>query len=225
LVWQWIQPFRERVSDDFAPRTVDGFVDLMLASAEAAETFAVWRGDDLGGLITIQRATPYLALSHIVFRRSFWGAATTLPAIREVYRRVFEGGAGKICATVFERNHALRSLARKIGAREEGLRRGQTLQDGKPADMVELGLLKEDFYAYWNSGRDSDLGSADGGLERSRLAAEPQQDGQLLEHADVHAAAIADAAGSVRHDHDAVEEPALARSAQDRGDLRSQSDL
>lgn len=151
-VWHWIQPFQSRIADDYGPKTLKEFVDMHLQME--AHTWGVYRDGELGGLICIEKRTPVLAQTHLIFKKSFWGRATTETAIREVYDRVFQDGVLKIGSYVFQNNHAIISLAKAIGAREEGVLRNQTMQNGKPVNMVALGLLKEDFYATnGNSGR------------------------------------------------------------------------
>lgn len=170
-VWTWIQSFRARVCDDFAPKTLDEFVEQSIERAKRERTWGVYRDDELGGLITFHQINPVTGVSHVLFKRSFWGEATTIPAITAVYRELFAAGVRKISSAVFADNHAILSLARKIGAREEGLLRQHTQRDGRMVDMVALGLLKEDFDAIF--GADGDLASGSdhgGGLGSERSA-------------------------------------------------------
>lgn len=151
-VWEWIQPFKARVSDDFSPQDLDDFVAGNLALAKHSKTWAVYRDGELGGVIWIEPRTPVLVQSHVVFKRAFWGRATTEVAIRQVYSQVFDAGVGKIASFVFERNHDIVHLAKSLGARKEGLLRNHTMQNGEPVNMVALGLLREDFYASFSNG-------------------------------------------------------------------------
>jgi len=183
-VWQWIQPFIGRVSDDFSPATQDAFVEGHLARLHSAETWGVWRGDDLGGLIWIEMLNPVLAQTHVIFKKEFWGRATTETAIRDVYGKVFEAGVQKITSYVFENNHAILALAKAVGARQEGLLRNQTLQRGVPVNMIAIGLLKEDFYANGTDRRgDHGRGLTGGGTARREENATADHDDD--EHPDV----------------------------------------
>jgi len=146
-VWTWIQSFRHRVADDFAPRTLEEFVQYWERRKQADRTWGVWRGEDLGGLITIEELNPAVVSSHCLFKRSFWGGETTLEALRQVYSQIFDEGYQKIVSFAFRDNAQLLGLARKLGAEKEGVLRKQTVRDGKPVDMIAIGLLREDFMA------------------------------------------------------------------------------
>src|SRR4051812_28757179 len=82
-VWEWIRPFKERVSDDFGPQTLDDFVEFSVERARNAKTWAVFRDGEMGGLISIEHMTPVVVSSHVVFKRSFWGEGTVSAAMRQ----------------------------------------------------------------------------------------------------------------------------------------------
>lgn len=143
-IWSWMEEFRSSVADDFAPTTLDAFMrDWDARTTE--ERWAVYRDGELGGLISIQPLNPVVVTSHILFKKDFWGQETTIPAIRKVYEEVFDRGVIKISSAVFNDNHAIKGLAKKIGAKREGILKNQTLRGGKPVHMAALGLLKEEF--------------------------------------------------------------------------------
>lgn len=144
LVWQWIQTFRARVCDDFAPLTCAGFVSQM--TALKARTWAVYRDEELGGVIVIEGDSPHRATAHCIFSRAFWGRETTLPAMRAVGEQVFAGSLGKVMMFPFSDNHQMRALNRELGAVEEGILKGHTLRGGKPVDQVAMALFKDAFY-------------------------------------------------------------------------------
>ncbi|MFH1110980.1 MAG: GNAT family protein [Planctomycetota bacterium] len=144
-VWLWVQQFRRQISDDFSPKTLDEFVDVEMERMARQMTWGVYRDDELGGLIVFEPSSPVAGTSHVTFRRSFWKPRTSVPAMREAYAEIFAAGYRKILSFVFADNNAIRSLAREIGLREEGVLRGQTLRNGRPVDMVALGLLREEF--------------------------------------------------------------------------------
>jgi RimJ/RimL family protein N-acetyltransferase len=144
-VWTWMRAVWPKVADDFGPADFDAFLEKWAAGEEIEERWAVYRGEDLGGLITVQRLTPYLATTHIVFSKAFLGYSTTLEAMRQVYQQTFDSGVGKLCVQVFADNSNLIALAKRTGAVVEGRLRAHTLQGGEPRDMVILGLLREEF--------------------------------------------------------------------------------
>jgi RimJ/RimL family protein N-acetyltransferase len=144
-VWLWVQQFRSRVADDFSPKTLDEFVEVEMARMTRQMTWGVYRGGELGGLIAFEPSSPVVGTAHVTFRRSFWGHKTSVPAMREAYAQVFAEGYRKILSFVFSDNNAIRSLAKELGLKEEGVLREQTLRNGRPVDMVALGLLREEF--------------------------------------------------------------------------------
>lgn len=112
--------------------------------ARGVRTWAVYKDEALVGLISAEQLSPVVATVHLLFHKSGWGHDTTVPALQQVFREIFEG-ARKITACVFADNANVIGLARKVGAQKEGVLRAHTVRDGEPADMVVLGLLKEDF--------------------------------------------------------------------------------
>ena len=176
--------FRTRVSDDFGPRDCGEFVERM-HSVRPEETWGVYRGEDLGGMIVVQRLTPVLGFSHMVFSRAFWGRETPLAAARQVADAVFQSGIEKIASMAFADNHQVLAFGRSLGAREEGFRRKHTRRAGVLVDMVETGLLKEDFYG--------NLNGTGAGLERSGRGRRGPARREQLQDADVHAGADGDA--------------------------------
>jgi len=146
-VWSWMEGFRDRVADDYGPKTLEEFVEDWRSEVHR-KTWGVWRGPELGGLI-IWQPWPVggIGETHAVFKKSFWGRATTRTALALVYAELFGSGVRKVMGFPFERNHATLALARSIGFHREGTLRQQTLKNGQPVDVAVLGLLKDDFAA------------------------------------------------------------------------------
>jgi RimJ/RimL family protein N-acetyltransferase len=145
-VWSWIQQFRQRVTDDFSPQTLEEFVAQWEESKARQTTWGVWRGAELGGLVAWEPwPVPGVGVSHALFKRDFWGRATTRIALELVFGELFAGDVRKILGFPFGSNHAIIGLCKSIGMRTEGVLRKQTLQNGQPVDLVILGLLKEEF--------------------------------------------------------------------------------
>jgi len=144
-VWSWIQAFRKRVTDDFSPKTLEEFVEQWESLKDTRQTWGVWRGGELGGMVSAEPWGPGIVVSHALFKREFWGSATTRRALELIYKDLFDSGVRKIMGFPFASNHAIISLGKSIGARTEGVLHGQTMQNGKPVDLTLLGLLKENF--------------------------------------------------------------------------------
>ena len=195
MVWIWMQEFRHRITDDFGPKTMEGFVGFSIDVQARARTFGVWRGEELGGLLVIERQSPVLAVSQLLFKRSFWGRETTVTAAVEVYARMFRDGVRKIASVVFSDNHAMRDMARLGGAEEEGLFRDHTMRGGKAASVIALGMTRADFEERWGKLEDWD---ADNGTSGARGVRGEHDGGEDVherhdEHPLVHAGAERDA--------------------------------
>lgn len=143
-IWGWIEPFRWRVSDDFSPKTLTEFITFYRAQAERAKTWAVYRDGELGGAITYEQVSPIVGTAHCVFKKSFWGRKTTIPALQAAIGQMFEC-CTKLSLPVMDGNKAMLSLLRELGASKEGALEKHTLRDGKPVDLVLLALFKEKF--------------------------------------------------------------------------------
>lgn len=144
-VWSWIEEFRSRVADDFGPRTLSEFVELQLGLEGRQKTWAVYKGGELCGMVSFEPSSDVTGTSHALFRRDFWGRATTEQALRLVYAEVFAGGTHKIVGTPFRDNHAMIALAHQVGFQKEGILREHTKRKGLYVDMVVMGMTQGDF--------------------------------------------------------------------------------
>ncbi len=156
-VWAWAEESRRQVADDFAPKSLDEFLAHWDSQALAGQrSWAVRRDGELGGVVTSTRFNPVAADAHCIFKRSFWGYATTGEALRQVFEEMFEEGVLKIATVAFSDNAAIIGLTGRLGFRREGTLERQTLRDGKLVDQVILGLTKERFDEFmegtWKSG-------------------------------------------------------------------------
>lgn len=143
-VWQWLEPFRARVSDDFSPKTMDEFVRWFMAQSDVMKTWGVYRSGELGGVISFQQVSPVVGTAHATFKKTFWGHGTTIPALQMAFAEMFEI-VPKVSSPVFQANKAMLGLLAKMGARREGLLEGHTLQGGKPVNLVMVGCFKDSF--------------------------------------------------------------------------------
>ena len=145
-VWVWVEEFRSRVMDDFAPQTLEEFVAQRMHCAPFEATYGVERGGELGGLIVVQAVNPHLASAHCLFKKTFWGHETTLAAVQAVFLDWFTNtGVEKITSIAFADNHQILAMVRKLGGDKEGHLYKHTLRDGKPVDQMLLGIHKKDF--------------------------------------------------------------------------------
>lgn len=141
-----MKPFLRRVADDFAPQTVEQFVDFSQKAASQSRTWGIYRDGELGGVICLDMVNPVTGLGHITCKKEFWGRKTTDPACQLALEAIFnEAGLLKISAMVFADNQAARSLYKRFGGKEEGVLRSQTMRGGEPVDMILVGLTAEDF--------------------------------------------------------------------------------
>jgi RimJ/RimL family protein N-acetyltransferase len=145
-VWSWIEDFRARVCDDFAPKTLEAFVLGQIHPAPNVKSWAVYRGEELCGLVLFTLGPNGLTgETHALFRKDFWGKVTTQAALRQVYAEVFASGVHRIYGTPFRDNHAMIALARSVGFQKEGIFRETTKRGGEFVDQVMLGMTQGDF--------------------------------------------------------------------------------
>lgn len=143
-LWSWCEAFRNRVADDYAPQTIDQFVNLELArEQQGVRKFGVYRDDELGGAIWLAPENDIVVSAHCVFKREFFGRKTTYPALYQMAEMTFEAGFQKISMQVFEDNDAIKCLLQQIGARREGTLKSHTLRQGSPVDVVLFALFPE----------------------------------------------------------------------------------
>src|ERR1700683_3689485 len=143
-VWAWTEPFQNRVRDDFSPKTIEQFLDEWeAAEAGGRESWSVTRDGELGGMIQSTRCSPILADVGCVFKPSFWGQATTKPAMETVLTEIFSTGILKITSSAFRDNAAVIGLLKNLGGKTEAVLEGHTLRGGRLVDVVIISLTKE----------------------------------------------------------------------------------
>lgn len=110
------------------------------------KTWAVYRSDELCGMVGFHLNSHGLSgETHALFRKDFWGKATTQTALRLVYAEVFASGVHRIYGMPFKGNDAMISLARSVGFQREGILRETTKRGGEYVDQVMLGMTQGDF--------------------------------------------------------------------------------
>ena len=164
-VWHWIEPFRGKVADDFAPQTLEDFIAHVSASWKRQKTWGIVGDGELGGLILFERLTPWLGTAHVLLKPDFQGRGVAVKACRAAVAEMFGLGIGKLTFRVLAGNLAIGSLLVNIGARREGTQEAETLRNGEPADVWLYGLTKKTFedkqYVVSTSGRPADVDQAD----------------------------------------------------------------
>lgn len=143
-VWSWIQEFRSRVADDFGPKTLAEFMERW-RSNPAQRSWAVYRDGELGGLVTFVPENTVTGITHCIFKKSFWGHKTTVPALRLVYSEIFAEGFHKVCSLAFRDNVQILHMARTLGGEKEGILREHTMRNEELTDMMIIGLTKTQF--------------------------------------------------------------------------------
>lgn len=144
-IWSWIAGFREKISDDFSPQSLEDFVSAMAAKWDRQKSWAVSADGELGGLITFERLTPWLGTAHLILKPDFQGRGIAVKACRLAVAEMFAEGIGKLAFYPLAGNLAIGSLLIHLGSTREGKLIGHTLSGGKPADMWVYGLSKENF--------------------------------------------------------------------------------
>lgn len=188
-VWRWIEVIRDRVADDYFPKTLDGFVDDWLLMNDRVDrfTWGVRRDGVLGGVITSARVSPTVRDFHVIMQKDFWGRGTTQPAIEaaliEVFKPVDEGGCGarKLSTLMFAGNFSTASLLKTFGVKREGLLHGHTLQGGKPVDLAILGLQREAFYVIRDQRRNAEQQQHNGSTCTADVSASDQHQPERID--------------------------------------------
>jgi RimJ/RimL family protein N-acetyltransferase len=142
-IWNWIEPFRARVSDDFSPKTMAEFLTHFSALAARGRTWGVYRAEELGGVIWCEPSSPRVCAAGCAFKRSFWGAKTAVPALASASAEML-ASFPKVSIAVMRGNKALISALAQVGARREATLRGHTARAGKPIDIVVMAMFRKE---------------------------------------------------------------------------------
>lgn len=85
-------------------------------------------------------------LSILIGEREAWGQGYGLEACRLLCRHGFDNlNLHRIACGTFEGNLSMQKLAQALGMRQEGLRRQAAWKNGRFIDLIEYGLLREEF--------------------------------------------------------------------------------
>jgi RimJ/RimL family protein N-acetyltransferase len=140
LLWVWMQPYWSRVANDFSPDTIQDFVSMK--RSQNWHRLAVYRNNELGGILEAEHVSPVVAQVHVTFKKSFWGWQTTLPAMRLGMEYLWRQGYSKIRAQVYPDNRAIIRVIKTLGGRLEAVLNSETKRDGKLTDLHQYCILK-----------------------------------------------------------------------------------
>jgi RimJ/RimL family protein N-acetyltransferase len=149
-IWAWTEQFRDRISDDFAARSVEDLVAGFQAKQSAGvETWAVYLDGQVGGVVSVSYGHPAIAETGSVFRADFWrDEKLVVEALRMVYGRVFsehpEVEKLYSAAIKFQRIPMV-GVLRALGGGRAGVLPRHTKRGGKWVDMVGLELFRDKF--------------------------------------------------------------------------------
>lgn len=145
-IWTWVQKFRDKVADDFAPKTLDEFVDDWERKEQHGQrSWAVKRDGERGGVIQSEAISPGVRSIHALFKPEFWGDQTTLPAIALACKELFQGDTRKLVALMFVDNIAAIHMAMRLGGIREGTLIAETIRGGQPVNVAIIGIHREGF--------------------------------------------------------------------------------
>lgn len=130
--------------DDGSLPTFEAFVeDWRQQEQRGRRSWAVMKDGEIGGCLISTQLSPVAADLHLIFKKSFWGRATTRTALRLVCEEVFLAGVDRIESTAPADSRALLALTKGIGATSEPV--GQNSRRGKPLNMMALVLNRDAF--------------------------------------------------------------------------------
>jgi RimJ/RimL family protein N-acetyltransferase len=137
-----VHPYSSQDALEYIRRTIQRRDELVLA--------VVLRRDDLHiGNIALQAIHPIhrsAEFAIVLGERSAWGCGYGLEAGELLCRHGFQAmNLRRIGCGTFEDNVAMRKLAVALGMVEEGRRRSAAFKAGRYVDVVEYGVLQEEF--------------------------------------------------------------------------------
>ena len=105
------------------------------------------------GNIALQHIHPIYhsaELSIVIGDKSVWGQGVGKEASRLICDHGFQAmNLHRIAVGTFENNIAMQRLAVYLGMRQEGVRRKAVFKDGQYLDVLEYGVLRDEYYALW----------------------------------------------------------------------------
>ncbi len=142
IAWRWIDESWQLLSDDYADRSLESFIDNK--QWQGAVNVGVWVDGDLCGLLILVPISPILAQGHCVFRRRTVRPDVTVEVMRMAMRLAWHWGYRKLWCWVYPKNRAAIRLLKVLGAHFEGELLSHTVKDGKLASMLSYALLRNE---------------------------------------------------------------------------------
>lgn len=135
-VWVWADRVWDKLFADDMPRELGTFVEFFKKQGELAMQWAVYRDGEIGGIIEVSLLNfyPGVASAHCLFKRSFWGKATTIVALNQVFAEVFANGVHAFVFYPFSHNVGVRAMHKRIGAIDNGPIAMGITQNGIPVE-------------------------------------------------------------------------------------------
>ncbi len=147
-LWRWIEAARDRIADDYFPKTLDDFITQWEQFREAGRrSWAVYSDAELCGVFVVSRTSPLCCDAHCIFARRFWGRTVTVTASHMLANELFSDTPNnryeKVSTMAFADNKSLGALIKALGGSREGLLRNHTRRGGKFVDVMILSLERE----------------------------------------------------------------------------------
>jgi len=137
ILWKWLNDDRKCNFDDFGPRSYTEFYDEMSLRMETEDLFAVCADGSLIGAIGFHPINHHIGALHgICFAKRVHGTQITKKAMGMFLEKIFRSGIHKIQVSYFQDNIRVGRFLEKLGCVVEGLMIANTIQDGKPINMV-----------------------------------------------------------------------------------------
>jgi len=107
------------------------------------------KGDQHIGNIALQHIHPIYRsadLSIVIGEMTYWGKGYGTEAARLICDHAFLAmNLNRISCQTFENNHGMRKMATALGMKEEGLRRQAAFKEGKYIDVIEYGIIRDEY--------------------------------------------------------------------------------
>jgi RimJ/RimL family protein N-acetyltransferase len=145
VAFYWFEADWDLQADDYYPRDLDVFVELH--RSKGSISFGVHVDGELAGIFIFLPVSPIVIDVHCVFARSFRDGRTAFAAAQIILKAIWRMGYRKISCVAFENNHRVIRLIERMGGIYEGLLLGHMQKNGRPANLVSYGILREDWLA------------------------------------------------------------------------------
>ncbi len=136
-------PYTQELARRFIQRARESREDLTLAIVMKDMTRHV-------GNIALQQIHPVYHSAEfaiVLGDRSVWGQGIATEAAVLLLAHGFEAlNLHRVACGTFEDNLAMKALALRLGMKEEGRRREAAFKDGKYLDLIEYGVLAEEWH-------------------------------------------------------------------------------